>query len=313
MSLAIGVDLGGTKIAAGVVDESGTILAEVRRPTPEDGSDAVIAAMAELIAELRAEHTVTAVGVGAPSFINAARDTLLFTANLPMTGVPLGRLLGEAVALPVVVENDANAAAWAEYRFGGGKGATDMVMLTVGTGLGGGLVVSGNLVRGAYGVAAEVGHIEMVPGGHRCGCGLDGCWEQYSSGTALVRIARRLARKRRDEAGILLSFGNGTPEGVKGKHITRAADLGDPVAEAAFEEVGVMLGRGMAKLAALLDPSVFVVGGGVCEAGELLMAPAREAFATHLTARAHRPLATITLATMGNDAGIVGAADLARI
>jgi glucokinase len=217
------------------------------------------------------------------------------------------------VDLPVVVENDANAAAWAEYRFGGGSGATDMVMLTVGTGLGGGLVVSGNLVRGAFGVAAEVGHIEMVPGGLRCGCGLDGCWEQYSSGTALVRIARRLARKRRDEAGILLSFGNGTPEGVKGKHITRAADLGDPVACAAFEAVGLMLGRGMAKLAALLDPQVFVVGGGVCEAGELLMAPAREALAAHLTARSHRPLATITLATMGNNAGIVGAADLARV
>lgn len=312
MSLAIGVDLGGTKIAAGVVDEDGTIIAEVRRPTPEDGGDAVIAAMAELISELRLEHEVAAVGIGAPSFINAERDTLLFTANLPMTGVPLGRILSDSVGLPVVVENDANAAAWAEYRFGAGRGTSDMVLLTVGTGLGGGLVVSGNLVRGAFGVAAEVGHIEMVPGGHRCGCGLDGCWEQYSSGTALVRIARRLARKRRDEAGVLLSFGNGTPEGVKGKHITKAADLGDPVACAAFEEVGVMLGRGMAKLAALLDPSVFVVGGGVCEAGELLMAPARATFESHLTARSHRPLAAIALATMGNDAGIVGAADLAR-
>lgn len=312
MSLTIGVDLGGTKIAAGVVDEAGQLLAEVRVPTPTEGSDAVVAAMAELVAELRASHDVSAVGIGAPSFVNAARDTILFTANLPMTGLPLGTVLGQAIGLPVVVENDANAAAWAEYRFGAGRGTSDMAMLTVGTGLGGGLVVSGNLVRGAFGVAAEVGHIEMVPDGLRCGCGLNGCWEQYASGTALVRIARRLARKRREEATLLLSFGNGTPEGVKGKHITKAADLGDPVACAAFEEVGVMLGRGMAKLAALLDPSVFVVGGGVCEAGELLMAPARATFEAHLTARSHRPLATIALATMGNDAGIVGAADLAR-
>lgn len=312
MALAIGVDLGGTKIAAGVVDESGAIVAEARRPTPEADADAVIEAMAELIAELRAEHTVTAVGIGAPGFVNAARDTVLFTPNLAMAEVPLAATLSARAQLPVVVENDANAAAWAEFRFGGGVGSTDMVMLTVGTGLGGGIVAGGRLLRGAFGVAAEVGHIEMVPDGLRCGCGQDGCWEQYSSGTALVRIARRLARKRRDEAGVLLSLGNGTPEGVKGKHITKAAGLGDPVARAAFEEVGLMLGRGMAKLAALLDPAVFVVGGGVCEAGELLMAPARNAFAEHLTARAHRPLAAVVLATMGNDAGIVGAADLAR-
>lgn len=312
MSLAIGVDLGGTKIAAGVVDDAGAIIAEVRRPTPEEGSDSVISAMAELVADLRTQHEISAVGIGAPGFVNAARDTVLFTPNLPMAQVPLARELSTLTQLPVVVENDANAAAWAEYRYGGGAGSTDMVMLTVGTGLGGGLVIGGKLARGAYGVAAEVGHIEMVLDGLRCGCGLQGCWEQYASGTALVRIARRLARKRRDEAAVLLSFGNGTPEGVKGKHITRAAEAGDPVARAAFEEVGIMLGRGMAKLAALLDPSVFVVGGGVCEAGELLMAPTRDAFAEHLTARGHRPLATIALATLGNDAGIVGAADLAR-
>ena len=312
MTLAIGVDLGGTKIAAGVVDEAGAIVAELRQPTPTDGSEAVIAAMADLVIQLCVDHAVDAVGVGAPGFVNASRDALLFTPNLPMADLPLAEQLSQLTGKRVIIENDANAAAWAEFRFGGGAGATDMVMLTVGTGLGGGIISGGQLVRGAYGVAAEVGHMEMVPEGLRCGCGLDGCWEQYTSGTALVRITRRLARKRRDEAGILLALGNGTPEGVKGKHITKAADLGDPIATAAFEEVGVMLGRGMAKLAALLDPSVFVIGGGVCEAGELLMAPARDAFALHLTARAHRPLASIELATMGNAAGIVGAADLAR-
>lgn len=312
MSLAIGVDLGGTKIAAGVVDETGQILAEVRRPTPTDSSEAIIAAISDLVAELRVTHDVSAVGIGAPSFINATQDTILFTANLPMENLPLAAELTALTGLPVIVENDANAAAWGEYRFGSGKGAADMILLTIGTGIGGGIVMNDRLLHGSYGMAAEVGHIEVVRDGHRCGCGLDGCWEQYASGSALVRIARRLARKRRDEAWTLLSFGDGTPEGVKGKHITKAARQGDPVALAAFEEVGIMLGRGMAMLAAILDPAMFVVGGGVCEAGELLLGPARRSFEDHLTARAHRPLAEVVLASMGNESGMVGAADLAR-
>lgn len=312
MSLAIGVDLGGTKIAAGVVDEAGVIIAEERRPTPTDDSAAVVTAMAEAIASLRQQHEVTAIGIGAPGFVNASRDVLLFTPNLPMADVELSKQLSGITGLPVVVENDANAAAWAEYRFGGGVGTTDMVLLTIGTGLGGGIVSGGRLLRGFFGVAAEVGHIEIVHGGHRCGCGLDGCWEQYASGSALTRIARRLARKRRDEAKLLLSLGDGTPEGVQGKHVTRAARQGDPVALAAFEEVGIMLGRGMAILAAVLDPAMFVIGGGVSDAGDLLTVPTRRSFEDHLTARSHRELAQVALAKLGNDAGIVGAADLAR-
>ncbi len=312
MSLTVGVDLGGTKIGVGVVDEHGTIVAESRRPTPTDSTDAVVRAMAEAVAEVRSGHEVTAIGVGAPSFVNAQRDTILFTANLPMANYPLAARLGELTGLPVFIENDANAAAWAEFRFGAGRGVSDMVLLTIGTGIGGGLITGGRLLRGAHGVAAEVGHLEMVPGGHRCGCGLDGCFEQYASGSALVRVARRLARKRRDEAAVLLSFGDGTPEDVQGLHVTRAAQQDDPVALAAFDEVGTMLGRGMAAIAAILDPAAFVIGGGVSDAGELLLSPARRSFEQHLTARAHRPVARVELATMGNAAGIVGAADLAR-
>ena len=312
MTLAIGVDLGGTKIAAGVVDEHGNLLAETRRPTPSESADAVIEAMGDAVAELAATHPVVAVGVGVPGFVNASREVLLVTPNLPMSDVPVARRLADVTGLPVVLENDANAAAWAEFRFGAGADAEHMVLLTIGTGIGGGIVTDGRLLRGAFGVAAEVGHMEMVHGGHRCGCGLDGCWEQYASGSALVRVARRLARKRRDEAHMLLALGDGTPEGVKGKHITKAARQGDPVALAAFEEVGVMLGRGMANLAAVLDPSMFVIGGGVSDAGDVLLTPTRRSFEDHLTARSHRPLAQVVLATMGNGAGIVGAADLAR-
>ena len=312
MSLTIGVDLGGTKIGAGVVDDHGVIVAESRRPTPTDSTDAVVRAMADAIAELRTGRDVAAIGVGAPSFVNAERDTILFTANLPMANFPLAVRLGEITGLPVFIENDANAAAWAEFRFGAGRSVSDMVLLTIGTGIGGGLITGGRLLRGAHGVAAEVGHLEMVPGGLRCGCGLDGCFEQYASGSALVRVARRLARKRRDEATVLLSFGDGTPEDVQGTHVTLAAQEGDPVALAAFDEVGTMLGRGMASIAAILDPAMFVIGGGVSDAGDLLMAPARRSFEGHLTARAHRPVPRVDLATMGNAAGIVGAADLAR-
>jgi glucokinase len=161
-------------------------------------------------------------------------------------------------------------------------------------------------------MAAEFGHIVKVPDGRLCGCGKRGCWEQYASGNALLREARELAAERRTEAEVLLSLGDGTPEGVKGKHVTEAARAGDPVALEAFETVGRWLGTGLADVASLLDPAMFVIGGGVSEAGDLLLAPTRAAFENSLVARQHRPLAAVVPAQLGNDAGLVGAADLAR-
>ncbi|WP_250444410.1 ROK family protein, partial [Actinotalea sp. C106] len=193
---AIGVDIGGTKIAAGLVDEAGVIIAQAKRSTVAGDAAEIDRAVADLYRELSAGHEVHALGVAAAGFISSDRATALFGANIAWRDYPLRDRIASLVGDPdlrVVVENDANAAGWAEFRFGAGRDVEDMLLLTVGTGLGGALVVGGQLVRGAWGVAAEVGHVRVVPEGHLCGCGLRGCWEQYASGSALVREARQAA------------------------------------------------------------------------------------------------------------------------
>ena len=312
MGLAIGVDLGGTKIAAGVVDESGNVVAHDRRPTPSLSADDVIDSMVEIVTALARGREVVGVCIAVPGFVDASRSRLLFTPNLPMREEPLRSRIEARIHLPVVIENDANAATWAEVRYGIARNARNAVMLTVGTGLGGGVVIDGRLVRGAGGVAGEVGHMNFVQNGLPCGCGLHGCWEQYASGNALLRMARELAANRRSQASVLLSLGDGTPEGIQGEHITTAAQKGCPVATAAFDELGENLGRGMASLSALLDPEVFVIGGGVSIAGDFLLRPTAASFEKNLTARQYRVLPKILVASMGNDAGLIGAADLAR-
>lgn len=313
MGLTIGIDLGGTKIAGGVVDEQGTILAEGRRPTPVRDAAATEAAIAELVLELVQQHAVEAVGIGAAGFIDRDRSRVMFAPNLGWVDEPLRSEVERLTGLPAVVENDANAAAWGEYRFGAGQGVDSMVLVTVGTGIGGGIIADGRIMRGAFGAGAEIGHLQVVPDGLDCGCGLAGCWEQYGSGSALVRGARQLASRRRREAGLMLELGDGTPEGIQGAHVTEAAKAGDPVAIAAFDQLGDWLGRGLADMAAVLDPARFVLGGGVSEAGDILLVPTRASFLERLTGRQHRPTAEVTLATVGNSAGIIGAADLARV
>jgi glucokinase len=313
MSLTIGVDVGGTKVAGGVVDDDGTILAQHRVHTPARDAEATTAAITSVIQTLRAGHEAEAVGIGIAGFVDAARSVVYFAPNL--LGWRDGHLRAEVeqrVGLPVVVENDANAAAWGEARYGAGRDERFIVCVTVGTGVGGGIVSDGQLYRGGYGVGAEIGHIQMVENGRQCGCGQRGCWEQYASGGALVRDARERAAESRAEAELLLGLGDGTPEGIQGEHVTAAAHEGDPIALAAFESLGHWLGQGLADLAAVLDPQLFVLGGGVSEAGEVVLEPTRAAFEQLLTGRGRRPTAQVALAELGNDAGVVGAADLAR-
>jgi glucokinase len=313
MTLAIGVDVGGTKVAAGVVDEHGTVLAKTRRPTPSTSPEDVERTIADVVAELRSDHEVAAVGIGAAGFIDAQRATVLFAPNLAWRDEPLRDEVSKLVGLPVVVENDANAAAWGEYRFGAGKGQPDLVCITVGTGIGGGIILDGQLYRGRFGIGAEFGHMQFLRDGRRCGCGQRGCWEQYCSGRALLHAAREIADVQRGWGARLLELGNGEPEGIEAPEVTLAAREGDPAALACFEEVGRCLGRGMVNIAAALDPGCFVIGGGVADAGELLLAPARALFAERLAGGSYRPLAEIRLAALGNEAGLVGAADLARL
>ena len=279
MALAIGIDVGGTKVAAGVVDEDGTLVARLRRPTPSTSPADVERTIAEVVAALRADHEVVAVGVGAAGFISADGSRVLFAPNLAWRDEPLLQEVERLVGLPVVVENDANAMAWGEYRFGAGQGEPNLVCVTVGTGIGGGIVLNGALFRGRFGIAGEVGHTQRVPGGRRCGCGLRGCWEQYCSGRALLHEAREIADVQKAYGARLLELGGGRPEGIEAEHVTQAAKEGDAAALACFAEIGAALGQGLADLVAVLDPGRFVVGGGVADAGELLLGPAREAFA----------------------------------
>jgi glucokinase len=313
VTLTIGVDIGGTKVAGGVVDENGTVLARTRRDTPADDVAKTRALIVEVIAELVAEHPVEAVGIGAAGWIDETRSTVLFAPNLAWRNEPLREFVAAATNLPVVVENDANVAAWAEFRHGAARAAEDsMVMFTIGTGIGGGIVLGGELVRGAHGIAAELGHMLAVPHGHLCGCGRLGCLEQYASGNALVRFAQTGARQDPQRAHALLDLAGGDWEAVTGPMVTTAAQVGDPIACAAFAQIGYWLGMGLGDMVQILDPQVLVVGGGVIEAGDLLLGPARESYIDSLAERGRLPVAEVVAAEMGNIAGVVGAADLAR-
>ena len=312
MTLTVGVDVGGTKVLGGVVTPKGEVLDTCRRPTPSDDAHATATAIAEVIRELAGRYDIEAVGIGAAGFIDATRSVVLHAPNLVWRDEPLRERIEAMVNLPVVVENDANAAAWAEYRYGAARGERVVACVTLGTGIGGGLVVSGVLYRGAFGVACEWGHMAVVPDGRRCACGNRGCWEMYASGTALARDARELAEVSPVAAHRLLQLVDGRPAALTGTDVTAAAREGDPAAVEIFTAMGRWLGRGIANLAAIIDPSVVVIGGGVSEAGDLLLAPAREVFAATLTGRGFRPAAPIRLAALGPGAGLVGAADLAR-
>jgi glucokinase len=314
VGLSIGVDIGGTKILAGIVTEDGEVKATARRATPRNDANDVLDLVADVVNELveGASEPLDGVGLGVAGLVDADRSKVYFAPNLRWSQVPVRALLEASTGLPVVVENDGNVAAWGEFRFGAGRGVRDLTLVTVGTGIGGGIVINDALFRGAHGVAGEIGHINAVPDGRPCGCGRNGCLEQYASGNALVREARLLAAERRSEAGALLELGDGTPEGVQGLHVTEAAKAGDPVAMGAFSIVGTWLGRGLADLAATLDPEVFVIGGGVSEAGDLLLASARQTLADKLIGQQNRPAPAVRTAELGNTAGLIGAADLAR-
>ncbi|KWV32211.1 glucokinase [Micromonospora rifamycinica] len=313
MTLTIGVDVGGTKVAGGVVDDTGRVLVQARRDTPADDVGKTRDVIIDLVTQLAAGHQVDAVGIGAAGWIDASRSTVLFAPNLAWRDEPLRDYVSTATGLPVIVENDGNVAAWAEFRHGAAREADDsMVMFTIGTGVGGGIVLGGELVRGAHGIAAELGHMLTVPDGHQCGCGRLGCIEQYASGSALVRFARAGARQEPQRATALLDLAGGDAEAITGPMVTTAAQAGDPISAEAFAQIGRWLGTSLADMAQILDPQVLVVGGGVVDAGDLLLGPTRRSFTDALAQRSRLPVAEIRPAELGNSAGVIGAADLAR-
>lgn len=313
MSLNIGIDVGGTKVLAGVVDGSGKILEKVRRETPIEGGVALISVIARAAQELLDKYEVTGVGICSAGFFDADRRSIIANPNIAnWNGVKLADEIEKLIGRQVVLENDANAAAWGERQHGAGAGASELVMLTIGTGLGGGMITDGKIFHGSRGSAAEFGHMRAVPEGHLCGCGLRGCYEQYASGSALMRHAREAIAASPDLSRALLARGNGTIEGLTGENLTEAAKAGDSVAIAAFRTTGKWIGALCAALEAALDPARIVIGGGVIAAGEILMEPIKESMRELSLFVGRRSLPELVPASLGNDAGLIGVADLSR-
>jgi glucokinase len=304
--------VGGTKIAAGLVDEHGQLISRDRTQSPATDPPQIVRTIGELVRSLVGSREVEAVGVCAAGFVDKQRATMVFAPNLAWRDEPLKEQLEKELNLPVVVENDANAAAWGEFRFGAGVDVEDLLMLTIGTGVGGGIVIDGELVRGGFGMGAEVGHIQMVPNGVKCGCGNLGCLESYGSGRALVRMTRERALEDPSAAANVLQRAGGDPAKISGPLITEAARAGDSFAIDRLAEIGDWIGQGVATLAAVLDPNMVVIGGGVGEAGDLLLDPIRASFESHVTVRGYRPMLEMRQAQLGNAGGMVGVADLAR-
>lgn len=309
-SLAIGVDVGGTKIEGLLVDvEGGRIVDRRRVETPAHDQEATARSIIEVARELSASREgVRALGVASAGMVGL--DGLIaYAPNIAWRGFPLRERVGSDLDLPTLVENDANAAAWGEFRFGSGRGSNDMLLVIVGTGIGGGIVSGGKLYRGAHGFAGEIGHVIVEPGGPLCGCGNFGCWEVMASGRAIGRLGREAGVDHR--RSLMVELAGGDPDAVTGAEVTKAALQGDGMAGQILAEVGRRLGEGIAGLVNILDPDVVVVGGGAIKAGDYLLQPARVAYEASVEGLDHRPTVPIVAAAMGNDAGAVGAADLA--
>jgi glucokinase len=309
MGLTIGVDIGGTKIAAGVVDEEGNILSTSKVPTPT--TPRASWTPSPRCVEVRAGHEIVGVGIGAAGYVNRQRSTVYFAPNIDWRQEPLKDKVEARVGLPVVVENDANAAAWGEYKFGAGQGPPQRH-----------LHHARHRPRRRHHHRQQAAPRPLRRGRrvrpHPDGPGRpavrlrlsQGCWEQYASGRALVRYAKQRANATPDNAELLLSLGDGTPDGIEGKHISMAARQGDPVAVDSYRELARWAGAGLADLASLFDPSAFIVGGGLSDEGELVLDPIRKSYRRWLVGNQWRPHAQVLAAQLGGKAGLVGAADL---
>ena len=305
---AIGVDVGGTKTEALRVTDAGQIEARSRLPTPAKDQAATLGTIEQVVEDVLTDDVV-AVGMGAAGLVDVSTGVLLAAPNIAWRNVPLRERIAGRFDRPVTVDNDATAAAWAEHLLGAGRGYRHLLFVGVGTGIGGGIVIDGRLTRGAHGLAGEIGHIIVEPGGPVCGCGNRGCWEQVAGGHALARAGARAVLD--DPESEIAKLARGDPARATGELVARAAAAGDGAAVAIVAEVGHRLGEGIAGLVNVLDPEAVVVGGGVSELGAPLLDPIRERFLEAVEFAAVRPEVTIVAAALGNDAGAIGAAMLA--
>jgi glucokinase len=276
-------------------------------PTPA-GEGPVLEALAEVATAVCGGGELAGVGVGVPGLVDR-RGVLRFAPNLPgVTDMPIQAPLEAALGVPVRVDNDATCAAWGERQLGAARGYDDVILATLGTGIGGGIVAGGRLLRGANGFAGEIGHMVVDPEGPPCPCGQRGCWERFASGSGLGQVGRRAAAA--GAADRVLALAGGDPAQVRGEHVTVAAAEGDEGACTVLADFGWWVALGLANLANIFDPEAFVLGGGLVEAGDLLLQPVRAAFADLLTGASHRPQVDIVPASLGERAGAIGAACL---
>ncbi len=303
----IGIDVGGTKIAGGAVAEDGAIVGRRELRTESGDPSAIVAAVVKVVREMRAvAPAATAVGIGAAGLVDSGAGVILGAPNLSYRNLPLASLVAQRGGLPCVIDNDANVAALAEAKIGAGRGHGDQIMVTVGTGVGGGIVIGDRIYRGAHGIGAELGHVVVCPSGPVCGCGNRGCLEAHASGTAIGRIANEGLAEHPES--LLTDLGE-----IDGAAVGAAAAAGDAFAIACVREAGRWLGIGLAGFVNVFDPEVVIVGGGVTEGvGDLLLEPARAAMREHVIGAGWRPDVQVIAAALGNDAGLVGAALLAR-
>ncbi|CAB4893457.1 unannotated protein [freshwater metagenome] len=310
---AVGIDIGGTKIAGALVDESGVILKELRVSSPIDDSSQMIEAISSVIDQLTGDSKVIGVGVAAAGFLSVDREIMYHAPNIAAwRNEPLKSRIESKTSYPVLLENDANAAGWAEFRFGAGKDVQSMIMLTIGTGVGGAIISEGRLLKGGFGIGGELGHVLSVPGGRVCGCGLRGCLETYASGTALLLAARKLAASDLPKGQRLKELAAAAGE-LSGEMVYQAIMENDLGASELITELGSHLGTALGSVfVPVLDPELAIIGGGVSTVGDKLMDPIRESFEKSLPAKGYRPELKVVKATFLNQAGLIGAADLAR-
>jgi glucokinase len=312
---AIGLDLGGTKVLGVLLDAHGAIQRDLRRPTPDgaepilDVLDAVATELADPVTDPPPSGRHLAIGIGAPGLITLD-GVLVSSPNLPgVTDLHLGEALSARLGAPVAVSNDATCAALAEWRVGAGRGVDDLVMVTLGTGIGGGVVAGGRLLTGAHGFTGEFGHMVVDPEGVPCPCGRRGCWERYASGSGLAALAQRAAGEGRLDR--VLALAGGTTEEVRGEHVHRAATEGDAGALEVVEEFARWVALGLANLTNAFDPAAFVLGGGLAEGSAVFLGPIRRWYHDLLYASDRRPRPELAFAELGEHAGAIGAALLA--
>ena len=311
-ALTIGVDIGGTKVSAGVVDLDGNIISSDRRSTPVSGGVELIATITDLIKSLQERHEIAGIGISIAALISADQGTIVGAPNIAnLSKLNFVEELKKSFNLPVVAENDANSAMWAEYKFGNAKNLNPVMLFIIGTGMGGGLVIDGKLFKGANGIGAEFGHMIVQPNGIKCGCGANGCIEQYASGSALMRYAKEEMKADPIKAKELLKYSDASGD-ISGATLTTAAKQGNEIALSAFNKQADWLGSACASYTLLLDPQAIVIGGGVVEAGELFLNPVRIAMEKYMPFAGTHSLPKIVAAKYGNDAGLIGAADLVR-